>query len=280
MWQLDKIPQVMHCYWGNDNMSFLRYLTVFSFRKLNPDWKIKLYQPRIKYEGNRTWTTPEQSIEFHGLNYIDKLKELDIETIEFDFESLGINSKMPETFKSDFLRWHLLSTQGGLWSDLDILYIRAMNDIYINDEPYQDLDTVLCIGKNLIHSIGFLMSSVNNPFFRKIYHKSHSNLYLKNYQSIGSILLTTNYSSLDIVKNSFEKLNPINLEMDVVYPLIHRQVNQIFKSQANYYTDKSIGIHWYAGHPIAGNFENTVTQENFNQYQGTFFRLIKELIHK
>jgi hypothetical protein len=44
MWHLKEIEKTLHTYWGGDSMSYLRYLTLASFRKLNPDWKIFLYK--------------------------------------------------------------------------------------------------------------------------------------------------------------------------------------------------------------------------------------------
>ena len=66
MWQLQKIPKLAHFYWGNDTLSFLRYLSIYTFSKFNPDWRIQFYYPAQKYHGARTWGTPEHTGRFHG----------------------------------------------------------------------------------------------------------------------------------------------------------------------------------------------------------------------
>ena len=52
--------------------------------------------------------------------------------IQVDFQIYNFNNDMPEVHKSDFLRLELLSTIGGLWSDMDIIYFKPMNSLYFN----------------------------------------------------------------------------------------------------------------------------------------------------
>ena len=48
------IPKIAHFYWGNEILPFLRYITIYSFSILNPDWEIKLYLPtKISKEENQ-----------------------------------------------------------------------------------------------------------------------------------------------------------------------------------------------------------------------------------
>ena len=41
-------------------------------------------------------------------------------------EDFNLSNEISEVKKSDFLRWHILSTEEGLWSDMDILYLKSM----------------------------------------------------------------------------------------------------------------------------------------------------------
>ena len=37
------IPKRIFFYWGGSDMSWMRYMTLYSFRKMNPDWEVILY---------------------------------------------------------------------------------------------------------------------------------------------------------------------------------------------------------------------------------------------
>ena len=65
---------------------------------------------------------------------MERLLAMEIEKIEVDLNELGVDNRMPESFKADFLRWRLLATAGGLWSDFDIIYFKPMESLYLNLE--------------------------------------------------------------------------------------------------------------------------------------------------
>lgn len=278
MWHLKKIPKILHLYWGNDRLSFLRYLTVYSFRKFNPDWRIKVYHPRIKYRGKRTWASFEQSVDFTGQNYLEKLNELEIDSCEINFRYLGINSQIPETFKSDFFRWHILSTQGGIWSDFDIIYLKSIEDLFLNQIENQQLNTIICLdnsSKYPYHSIGFLLSSPGNSFFRYIYQRSRSCFNLQDYQSIGYTMLNRDFSHLNSIQQKFKNIKLANLNMTTVYPF---SPAILFSDNVCEIPADTIGVHWYAGHPKAGRLENILTDKNYQEYNYLISKLITKVL--
>jgi hypothetical protein len=278
MWHLRKIPQIAHFYWGNETLSFLRYLTIASFKKFNPDWQIKYYYPKYKYCGEKTWSTQEHNRKFTGVNYMDQLMKLDIEKIEIDFSRYGMNNWVPETFKADFLRWYLLYNHGGFWSDMDIIYFRPMNRLCSNTNAKQQVDTAICLremGPDSFHSIGFLLSAPSNPFFLFIHGESYRRLDLGNYQSIGSQILNQHFPSLSTIQNRFPLLNIENIPMDVVYPWNDLDITKIYStSSMQGISERTIGLHWYAGHPAAKEFENVIDDQNFFSYSNILGKVI------
>lgn len=282
MWYLEKIPKTAHFYWGNNTISFLRYLTVISFRKFNPDWQIKLYYPQVRYQGENTWNTPEHINKFTGENYFDKLFALDIEKIEIDFSQFGIDINIPESFKADFLRWQLLAAEGGLWSDFDIIYFKSMDNLYFNNEANKEIDTFVCINPYRVyyrHLIGFLLSSPNNDFYKYIYNQSYLRLNLKSYQSIGSLILNDRFQTIQSIKNMFSHMNIANINTDAVYPLNELNITSIYNSNdLSCLTDYTTGIHWYAGHPDAGQWENSITENNFKSFDTGLSKIIGKVI--
>jgi hypothetical protein len=283
MWRLERIPKTAHFYWGNDRISFLRYLSVYSFKKFNPDWIIKLYYPKVRYQGENTWYTTEHSRRYTGVNYIDRLFGLNIEKLEVDFHDYGVDNEIPETFKADLLRWRLLATAGGLWSDFDIIYFRPVELIYLNDVAHRQLDTTVCLHGDgaavNYHSIGFLLSSANNPFYRFIADQSPEMLNKRVYQSGGSAILNRHFPSMEMIKAAFNGINPANLASDVVYPVNYVRTPDIFHAAApDCLTERSIGLHWFAGHPEAGIFENLIDEETQIGYDNLIARIIRQVI--
>lgn len=281
MWYLDRIPKLAHFYWGNDTLSYLRYMAVFSFKKLNPDWKIKLYVPKYRYTGGKTWGTSEHSSPFCGLDYTGKLMALGLEKVEIDFSNFGIDNMIPETFKADFLRWYLLSTSGGLWSDFDIIYFQSLEAFYLNHPLYRALDTSICLqaeSGGSYHSIGFLLSSVGNPYYRFISGQTYGMLDLGDYQSIGSRIPNLYFPSAIQIRDRFPGINLENISPDVVYPINYTMVPYIFHTPyMHYLTEQTIGLHWFAGHPESCKFENLLNDDSLVGYNNIISQVIRRV---
>ena len=269
-WQFD-IPKILHMYWDMSPMSQLQYLTAVSFHHHNPSWKIVIHTPKLKHAGTNTWHTGEQSIQYTGKDYTAALLALDyIETRTVDFEKLGIPNDIPEVFKSDFFRWNLLATEGGCWSDMDILYVRPISDIDTNNTMIigesPKIDTSLCIRKvfdqNLrfsldVHIIGFHLASKDNVVFKHICNHMLSKFNPKEYQSIGSRMLMSLFPNPSTLQHLFPMNNICNLPSDVVYPYSDTQIDMIFHStNTNLMSSRTIGVHWFNCSPITKNFIN------------------------
>jgi hypothetical protein len=282
MWYLQKIPKLAHFYWGNDTISFLRYLSVYTFKKFNPDWRIQFYYPREKYRGERTWSTPEHTVKYNGPNYLERLFALDLEPIELDLADLGIDSQIPETFKSDLLRWYLLTHIGGLWSDMDILYFRPIDNLYLNVPASQTVDAVVCLDENgwyNYHAIGFLLAAPGSRYYQFALKESYACMDLSKYQSIGSNLLRRNFPTLISIRSRFPELRVENSSLDVVYPLNDTQVPLIYHTaDMHYLTPRTIGLHWYAGHQATHRFENCLTEATYADYQNIITNLIRRVL--
>jgi len=259
-WHLTRIPKVLHLYWGGQNLSYLRYLTVVSFRQQNPDWKIKIHRPFFPYDGEITWGDLPHSQK--GLAtageyaYIEKLEDSYVEFVGHDFEKYGFHNNIPETYKADYLRYLLLSTEGGVWSDFDILYFRSMNSVALNKRENGNVDTGICIFEDGLVPIGFLFSCPGNPVYAKLEILAKQRLNLKKYQSIGADLFFLPEMRL----NKF----PINVGLiskDTVYALDWSRTKDIFINNVPLEQD-TIGIHWYAGDLIAQQFNDRITPDN------------------
>lgn len=263
---LGSIPKIMHFYWDGGALSYLQFMSVISFNKFNPDWKIIIHEPKSRY-GFITWKTNEQRIRYSGPDWYPDLKNLSF--VEFnliDFNSIGFTEETPEVFKSDYLRWYLLSTVGGGWSDIDILYTKPVSNLDIGDS-----NTVICF-RGDVHIIGFYLSKPNNVFFKNILDRISSDFDSESYQSIGSTLLNQIYPNGTTSDNNIVLKN---IPMDCLYAYRDNEINKLFtETDLSNINEKTIGIHWYNGSNISKSFNN-----NYNPIEKNIKNTITEILN-
>lgn len=136
----------MFFYWGGSSLSWMRYMSIYSFRKLNPDWEVILY-----VSNNTTWRKtwngqPDQDYyQYKRKNYIDKLKDINvkIEPVEFPKEiKPNIQGDISPIHESCLFRYYQLYTNGGFYSDTDVLYFKPINDLYDHIQQH-GYDTII-----------------------------------------------------------------------------------------------------------------------------------------
>lgn len=278
MWYPEKIPKIIYFYWDKSILSYLRFLTVKTFSKLNPDWKLKFYYPKDGYTGGKQWN--HQEVDVKGKNYFDELTKIPkLELIEVDFEKEGVGN-VPEVFRSDLLRLNLLATYGGLWSDLDILYFRPMTDSWFNNENYKDYNTLISFHPTRHHySIGFLGSAPNNPFYAHLYTKGLERIVEKaDYQYLGIQLWHNYFNTPNEIIQTYPECKIIDIQMDLTYSFDSTQIGIIYNGQEDIYNPKTIAFHWYAGHPISPSWQNKLTEENWKNYDTTITKVMRRVL--
>jgi hypothetical protein len=262
-----EIPKTAYFYWGAKVLPYLRYMSLYSFHKYNPSWKIVLFIPS-KLGNNKTWKTFENKEEINTIDYFNRLKDFNVEVRNFDMESIGFSNDLPEVMKSDVIRLHLLSTVGGLWSDSDIIYFRLINKTLTMDEnkayfcyrrggvSQEDIPKNGC----LYHSIGFLLSPPNNMHFAKLFREAKKIVNTEEYQNFGSPFYdeVIDMGSKDI----------FNIDIDMVYPsrAVPGMWTQVSRSYINQIRRITIGWHFYGGHPVSGKYQNLITEDTYGQY--------------
>lgn len=279
-WHLSRIPRKMHFYWGNESTSFLRYLSVYSFRKLNPDWEVNLYVPARGHGGEASWASWESydRAHFTGRDYSRELFSLPgLRVREVDFSAFPGMNGATEVHKSDFFRWHLLGEEGGVYSDIDILYFRPFEELAFNLPDNRDAEAVLCLHEHG-HIIGFFMASAGNAFFRGLAESALEYLDSQAYQSIGSLMLNKLYPDEEAIRRGFPGMRWLNLPLSVVYPYDWSQATNIFQSRdASALQPDTIGVHWFAGSPITRQFNNLIDAETYPEVECMLCDLIAQV---
>lgn len=249
-WKFVRIPKIIHFYWGGQPLSLLRYMSVVSFNNLNKDWEIHVHMPSIiNNELDRTWNTTEHqaSSSYTGYDYTDKLKDVkNLKIIKHEFED-----DWSDVHRSDYLRIKLLSTEGGFWSDFDIIYVLPMHTLYADNA--ESIHTILCHSDQMTHfghSIGFLGSSGQSSLFAKL---PEIKIDKTEYQSIGKYLLDNH-----IHQNMVNSPDVLNLSTTIVYPYGASHIRTILNTNQSL-PSNTIGVHWYAGDEVMGQFSVNFT---------------------
>ena len=267
MWHLFKIPKILNVYWGGGNLSKLRYLTIETFLKYNPDWEIKFYYPNTSIN-THTWATHEQKYNENWTDWRSQINGEIVHMINVNFDD--VMSNMSDVHRSDNLRWRLLSEEGGVWADMDILFFKSMDELLINKPENKDKETVVCIN-HYGHSIGFMMGCPNNSTFEKMAVASLDHFSAKEYQCMGSILFNKLFPTVESIPNA------VNLGMEAVYYHDASNVAKIYSSLSVPKDIKgAIGVHWYAGHKLSGDFLISTKGGEYNIPNNMLGRLISE----
>ncbi len=271
VWNL-QIPKILHVYWDSSLLPHIRYMTVNTFMRLNPDWKIILWTPQYPNLG-KVWKTREHGYHLQCSDKWEDLLKLPITVNKVDFTKYGLSNDLAEVHKSDFLRTHLLSTMGGVWSDMDILYFNPIINLRVNNKDNRNIDTFVCISY-YGHSTGFMMASPNNNFFKTMFALSLKEYNPDQYQCIGPVLYNKYGKSIDSIN---KMSSAINIDMESVYWYDGHNIPELMSLGDPILLPNAVGIHWYAGYNKWGRFLNETDGGRINLPPTIIGNLLKKL---
>lgn len=247
-WQID-IPKKIHFYWSG-KMPYLRYLSALSFKMLNPEWEINVWTSQVKSK-IRTWQSPELNYSENWDDWTEEFYNLSDEFHAVDFRQFGISNSISEVHKSDLLRYWILNKHGGVYSDTDVVYFSPIVDLFVNNKKNRAVETFVCIC-GYGHSLGFLMSSLGNNFFKRMFDEACDVDMIK-YQSIGADLCNSLFPTIESINDFYSVMN---IGMDAVYFYNWQHIDKIYRQEESKFPKNAIGTHWYGGHPLSGMFLN------------------------
>ena len=294
------IPKKIFFFWGNEKMSWMRYMTLYSFVKFNPEWKVSLYRCEPNEHNTKPWRESNQQdfFVFDGEDYYDRVNDLNIDVIDWDLDKDSLKKISPSQ-KSNFFKWKMLSERGGIYSDTDILYLRPIDEYY---KKIKDCNVAICYRHNPYFSIGLLASSMYNRFFRDVYHNTRQTFNSIVYQNAGAVSLYCWLFSLvgvkvdpindmdrfwnkvfstnfwEILEKHYPEMCFYNNDMSLVYHWNSSDIHKIFYERETQISNSCIGIHWYAGDPISQKFNCLLTERNHKAFDNTFTYFANEVL--
>ena len=250
-------------------MSFIRYATLYSFRKLNPDWQIDLYV--VQDNGlKKTWTGGQQQdfFAYTKADYFDRVESLGVNIIPWkirDTEGVSWSDRVTISQQSNFCKWQILGREGGLYLDMDILWTQPIEEYYQSVKYY---DIAICGSPYL--SIGFLGSSPNCAFFQDAWRHAFEGFYPERYQTAGvenlyrmlgnPVWWELPGSPVEAIQQMYPQLKVYNNPFELVYPWPHDRMEEVWQETHKELPDGCIGIHWYAGAGISQQFNNLIQE--------------------
>ena len=153
-------------------------------------------------------------------DFRDQLGTLDVAIVCHDFDHYGFSNQAHEVHKSDFLRWRLLATEGGVWSDIDIFYVKPMSCLEENTPHNSNITVALCpLKPPHKHTVGFMLASKHNAFYQYISKVALSNYNPDVYQCMGSDLINGQFESFESFGRQFPNNQFVFLNKKSVYAI-------------------------------------------------------------
>ena len=295
------IPKLIHYYW--DNFEKLSYMNLYSLKSsiyYHPDYIHIIWCP-INPQNNITWNENCNKIwaaDTMWKKYVNEIESFKNVRIIYKNISkfIGVDENMSEIHKSDLFRYKIIHQYGGIWSDLDIVYIKSITEV-VNF----NFDTInfLCKGKNnaLYMPIGLLLSKRKAFLFKKILIEAIKNYDPKRYQCTGAetlakIFLNNNATTtgskmkednLNLCKyedNLLQYKDPkiineknILLNEDIYMALDWTKINNLFYDRGVFCEKtNTVGYHWFNGSSKTKEYLKEITNYNIPKiFKGVLF---------
>jgi len=244
-----KYPKTLHLYWGKTPLSFLNYLTVKSFSKYHPHWKIKIHISK-----NPTHPALNKRA-YSGPCFLQKIKNIpNLSLHPVDLDNIGFNNEGGDTHKSEYFRYYILEKEGGVWSDFDILYLKSLEGSFnfteesvIFKKRFLDLQS-----KELIkyHPVGLFLSQPKSRFFKFLKEQCANQYNSTNYQHGGTKLFQRLFSNEGSVYAIDEDLREhiLTPQKPAYLPIERNKVHTLYESGSpKKFTSDTVGVCWFNG---------------------------------
>ena len=269
----NQIPKQMNFFWAGEKMSWMRYMTLYSFRRYNPDWQIFLYTMKGE-AANKGWTSSEtqDTQTYRGEDYSCYLSQIGVVSVPWESKE-----PMAAAHACDTCQWEILAMRGGFYADMDVLWTAPI--------PYnqiKDANAVFCLSGGYM-VIGFIGASPKNELFANIQQMSTENYSPEKYQSTGAEAIyrlagvwpqwdqidRPGEKSVEALKSRLPELKIHTLPDSTIYPFTYQETQKIFLEH-NELPNECIGIHWFGGNNLSQEWNNLLTHENFHLHSNTY----------
>lgn len=264
------IDKIAFTYWSGDRLSHLHLLTLTTITHFNPDTRIIVYTDKndiasenISYSSHEHKVRIEKAYPFTAI-----YRFFNVEVVPVDFEkNYGIAENLFHSYYADIIRIKKLEEHGGLWFDMDILFLKPLPKQLF--EFYGQKTVKVCSYSNTI-ATGLISAKLGCKLIKEL--SKEADAYIKQKTQ-------TNFSSEESYKDSYQAFGPdlwrkkISPYLDnnvdehpsaeaiprtLVYPYLWNEMSEYFtgKKISRVNKQNTLGIHWYNGSTEARTFIN------------------------
>ena len=262
-------PRIAFTYWSGDSLTYLHILTLRTITKLNPSFEVIVYTSLdlqstdyIPYTSHEHKTKVKHALPFAAIYRVPGVK-----AVEVDFNSeYHVTDTLFHSYLADILRIKKLEEHGGVWFDMDILFLNPLGDDLLRFPKGKSVKTIsyadtIATGFTVALPQSPILQELSKETDRYLENKRQSNFetessYKECYQAFGPDLWRKVFSPhLDNrLKNHPEACA---LPVESVYPYLWNQMSEYFEGTAKSKTGRNtIGVHWYNGSTEARQFLN------------------------
>jgi hypothetical protein len=215
-----------------------------------------------EYSKEQTWTSEEQQDFTEAtqseIDYLPMLEDAGVEICEW-VQPTEVTEKfglLDPVHQADIFRYWILSTEGGYFSDTDILYLDdSLSSLF---KKKQDL---MCYCS--FYPIGFIGGKGKGSIWQKVYDACLQ-VSADGYQSFGAPLIKQMwFSTPDGVKN---------IPKWWFYEYDHYDLALLWSREMP--TDDLPAVHLYLGGKLSQIFNRLLTEENYKEYPNTITNAI------
>jgi len=269
------IPKIVFTYWEGDQLTELHYLTIYSLHKYNPNLDIIIYTDENPKNILKEWNSDEHSININKKIPLSNLIDINpnkifLRTTNFQKE-YNFDNNISTVFKADFIRIAKLYEHGGIWFDMDILFIKPIPEFFFKE----NVDAFIFKYSEVIPT-GLLAAKTKSKYLDILYKNSLEiikNKELNNYQKIGPVIWINEYNKL----SHKDKMGIKILDNNLVYPFIWNELNNLFSKPNITVPESTFGIHWYNGASETKDFINYLNLLNINPNNSLIEKLISKM---
>lgn len=274
----------IYFYWGNETLSYMRYMTLHSFCLFNPDWKVYLIRNTNNSKRNLSGTIEKQDkTEYTGPDYSHLISDLKIDVIAFENSMIDLPEEvvasMSDVHIKDILNWKLLMTNGGLVCDMDVLFTSPIPTPF-----FDDIDVgLICFTGHPKKDYIPVSIMYANPcrFYANVYNRALNNYVPSIYECLGTNCIKE--KNIEEIEKNYEELSIRRLPDSLIFPFIeypwHVGVDMQYYVDATHTMHRdSIGIHWYGGAPQSQIFNNKIDHDSIYTITNTITILIRRIL--
>ena len=246
-------------------MSFLQTLTVDSFIRYNPQWKIFLWIPLRSYTGHLKYIP-----DYTGQDYFDVIKSnKNIEIRDVDLKLYNIKEDLHDILRSDIFRYKILYEYGGVWSDFDVLWLKEIQ------LPDNITDTV-CMLKQFTghHNISVMFHQPQTEFIKSLIIctdiVNRENRKKFDHQAFGTSMLNRLYPTFDMIKERFPNILPLKYEVIFPYPIF--SLKNLYHKDVDFTDKDTLCLHWFNGSELSKDYVNN---KNFRDIKCSMTSILK-----